>query len=265
VSKSLLSSALKVSKRNLYNQNTRQSEQDLILKDQILKVLEEFPAYGHRRIALALGIGKKRTRRVMRLFGIKPYKRKARWSKKRDFGKPDAGFPNLIKGQCPIKPNVFWAGDFTRLIWFGEIVYLATFIDIYTREIVGWSVSTKHTNDLVIDAFMDGVMHCGTPQIVHTDQGSEYNCKEYLELLKRFGIQISMSKKGSPWENGYQESWYDNFKTDLGLEFERFETTGEFVEAIHYTVNKYNNQRIQRNLKMSPSQFKQKYLARLLI
>jgi hypothetical protein len=85
----LLSSALKVSKRNLYNTNTKQSEKDLILKDQILKVLEIHPVYGHRRIALSLNIGKKRVRRVMKLFGIKPYKRQARWRKRRDFGKPD--------------------------------------------------------------------------------------------------------------------------------------------------------------------------------
>ena len=201
----------------------------------------------------------------MKLFGLKPYKRKARWKKRKDFGKPDSGYPNLIKRQCPIKPNIFWAGDFTRLIWFGEIVYLATFIDIYTREIVGWSVSTKHTNELVIEAFIDGVINCGRPKIVHTDQGSEYQSKEYINLVESLSVKVSMSKKGSPWENGYQETWYDKFKTDLGLEFERFETTGEFVEAIHYTINKYNTRRIQRNLKMSPREFKEKYLARLLV
>ena len=70
-----------------------------------------------------------------------------------------------------------------------------------------------------------------------------------------------MSKKGSPWENGYQESYYDNFKVDLGLEYDRFQTLGEFVEAIHQTVNYYNTQRIHTTLKMPPSQFAQKYLS----
>jgi len=78
--------------------------------------------------------------------------------------------------------------------------------------------------------------------------------------MQKLGVKIRMSKKGSPWENGYQESWYDNFKTDLGLEFERFETIGEFVEAIHQTITKYNNQRIHTKLKMSPFSFKQKFL-----
>jgi len=78
--------------------------------------------------------------------------------------------------------------------------------------------------------------------------------------MQKLGVKIRMSKKGSPWENGYQESCYDNFKTDLGLEFERFETIGEFVEAIHQTITKYNNQRIHTKLKMSPFSFKQKFL-----
>ena len=78
--------------------------------------------------------------------------------------------------------------------------------------------------------------------------------------MQKLGVKISMSKKGSPWENGYQESWYDNFKTDLGLQFERFETIGEFVEAIHQTIFYYNTKRIHTNLKMPPLSFKQKFL-----
>ena len=260
VSKPLISLTLGIGERNLYNQNTKQKEADLALKDQILKVLELNPSYGHRRIALALGVGKKRARRVMRLYNIKPYKRKARWTKKRDYGQPDAGFPNLIKGSCPIKPNIVFAGDFTRLNWNGKIVYLATYIDLFTREIVGWSVSTKHTTELVIGAFLDAIRTVGKPIIVHTDQGSEYNSKEYIKFMESLGVGVSMSAKASPWENGYQESFYDNFKTDLGLEFERFETVGEFVEAIHQTINYYNKERIHTKLKMSPVKFKLKFL-----
>jgi len=220
-------------------------------------VLEFNPAYGHRRLAIELSVGKNKVRRVMKLYGIKPYKRKARWSKKRDYGKPDSGFPNLIKGLCPIRPGVILVGDFTRIPYRNGIIYVATFMDLFTREIVGWNISTRHTSELVINAIFDAIKTLGKmPLIVHTDQGSEYNCKEYLELLKRFGIQISMSKKASPWENGYQESWYDNFKTDLGLEFERFLTIGELAEAIHLTINYYNNRRIHLALKMPPAKFK---------
>ena len=69
--------------------------------------------------------------------------------------------------------------------------------------------------------------------------------------MEKLGVKISMSAKGSPWENGYQESFYDNFKTDLGAEFERFET-----------INYYNKERIHTKLKMSPIKFKLKFLTK---
>lgn len=86
----------------------------------------------------------------------------------------------------------------------------------------------------------------------------EYTSKEYTGFLESLGVQISMSRKASPWENGYQESFYNNFKTDLGLEFDRFQTLGEFVAAIHATINYYNTTRIHTALKMSPEQYRLK-------
>lgn len=72
-----------------------------------------------------------------------------------------------------------------------------------------------------------------------------------------------MSKKVSPWENGYQESFFNNFKTDLGLEFDRFDSLGELVEAIHQTINYYNRRRIHTTLKMPPTKFKLQYYQKL--
>ena len=67
-----------------------------------------------------------------------------------------------------------------------------------------------------------------------------------------------MSKKASPWENGYQESFFNNFKTDLGLEFNRFRTIGQFTEAIHQTINYYNKHRIHTTLKTTPALYAQR-------
>lgn len=196
---------------------------------------------------------------MMRNYGIKPYKRKARWRKRRDEHRAPAPYTNLIKGSCPIRPGVIWVSDFTYLRHNGRFLYLATFMDRYTREIVGWHISTKHTKDLVVIAFWDAFKATGTlPQIVHSDQGVEYTSVGYTDLMRQLGIYISMSKKASPWENAYQESFYSNFKTDLGLEIDRFESVGELVEAIHHTIVYYNNQRIHTTLKMPPAQFKQK-------
>lgn len=230
------------------------------MKERILSVLAKHKSYGHRRIALELGEGKKKVRRVMGLYGIKPYKRKARWHKRRDDRRPEMPYQNEIKGKLPIKPNLIWVSDFTYLKFQDSYLYLATLMDLYTREIVGWSLSTKHTRDLILSAFFDGLKTAGRkPEIIHSDQGVEYCSGEYQKLMGNLGVTISMSKKSSPWENGYQESFYNNFKTDLGLEFDRFNGLGEFVEAIHQTINYYNNERVQLALKMPPTKFKQLY------
>jgi len=212
-------------------------------------------------MAIALGIGKKRVRRVMKKFGIKPTKRKSSLRKRRDERKPNAIYPNHIKSFCPISPNLVYVGDFTYIKHRDQYIYLATYMDLFTREILGWSISNKHTKYLVLDALLSAFENTQykLPKFIHTDQGSEYNCKQYTSFVQYLNINVSMSKKASPWENGYQESFYSNFKTDLGVEFDRFETVGELVEAIHQQINYHNNTRIHTTLKMSPSQFKQKY------
>lgn len=193
----------------------------------------------------------------MKQYGIKPYKRKARWRIRRDERRAPQPYPNLIKGSCPIIPGTVLVGDFTHLTHLGKIIYVATYMDLYTREIVGWHIANKHTKEIVLEALLDAIKTLGQiPKIVHTDQGSEYCSQENINFLQSLGIQISMSKKASPWENGYQESFYNNFKTDLGLEFDRFETLGELIAAIHQTITYYNTQRIHTTLRMSPVQFK---------
>lgn len=255
---SLLSHLFGVSRKSMYTTAPEEhNSQELLIKEQIQAVLELHPAYGHRRIALALGLGKKKVRRIMKEYGIKPYKRKARWRKRRDERRDPQPYPNLIKGKCPIIPGTVLVGDFTHLTHQTKIVYVATYMDLCTREIVGWHISNTHTKEIVLEALLDAIKTLNTvPKVVHTDQGSEYCSKENLDFLTSLGIQISMSKKASPWENGYQESFYNNFKTDLGPEFDRFETLGELVAAIHQTISYYNNDRIHTKLKMSPEQFK---------
>lgn len=143
--KSLLSRVLGVSRKWLYQCGLVRRHKDEVLKEQILAVLAEHPSYGYRRIALELGLGRKRVRRCMQLNHIKPYKRKARWRKRRDERRAPALFQNQIKNQCPLRPNYTWVGDFTYLPFKGRFIYLATFMDLFTREIVGWQVSQTHT------------------------------------------------------------------------------------------------------------------------
>jgi len=130
----------------------------MLLREQILSVLAINPGYGHRRIVLSLRMGKKRIRRVMKYYGIKLYKRKSRWRKRRDERRAPAPFANLIKSRCLMVSNHSRVGDFTYLPFKKQFLYLATFMDLYTRKIVGWHLATRHTKELVMEAFLDGLV-----------------------------------------------------------------------------------------------------------
>jgi len=218
-SKTALAKKLGVSRSSLYYKAKRE-EQDLEMRKQILIVLGLNPSYGHKRIALEFKLNNKRIRRVMKKYGIKPYRRRAKnLRKKDDEGKSVAKWKNEIIGFCPIKPNVVWASDFTYIKFQGAFIYLATIIDIYTREIIGWNISTAHDTALVLGAIKHAIERTGKITVyLHSDQGSEYDARAYEDYVLREGIIISMNHKSSPWENAFQESFYSQFKVlILGL------------------------------------------------
>lgn len=237
----------------------RLPEKDWRLKQEIETVLHEHPSYGHKRLALHLHINRKRIRRVMRLFGMKPYRRRGRKWKKQ--GRDAVSFPNLLLTEHPERLGYIWASDFTHISFHGRTLHLATIIDLFTREIVGFSVLTTHSAQLVMAALLSAVQAHPRPAILHSDQGSEYTSRDYLTLAANLGIQISMSRKASPWENGYQESFYDKFKVDLG-DPNRFSSLGELVYAIWRTIHEYNHNRIHTTLKMPPAMFAERHLQR---
>lgn len=186
----------------------------------------------------------------MKLFGIKPYRRKAkkfRYIKE----KKNNVYPNLLLTNQPLSLNHIWVSDFTHIRYQDRWVYLATIMDLFNREIVGFSILTTHSSTLVINALLSAVKFHPIPMILHSDQGSEYASQDYSHLCQNLGIKQSMSKSGSPWENGYQESFYSHFKLELG-DPSRFETLGELVYHIYQHIHIYNHYRIHTILKTSP-------------
>ena len=264
LSKTALAEKLGISRSSLYYRHKRPII-DAEVKTQIESVLTSHPAYGHKRIAIELRLNHKRILRVMKKFGIKPYKRRIKkpW-KKDDLGKPETGYANLIKEINPkdLEQNEVWVSDFTYLKYKDRFLYLATIIDLWDREIVGINISRFHNKELILGAFEDALGKFDKPEILHSDQGSEYDSEKYLGLVEKLGIKISMSAKGSPWQNGHQESFYSNFKLELG-DINRFETVGELIEEIYRQIAYYNNKRMHSKLKMSPVQFRQKSLAKM--
>jgi len=260
MTKTALARKLGVSRASLYYE-PKLPRKDWILKQQIEEVLHRHASYGHKRIARELHMNKKRVLRVMKKFGIKPYRRRPKKpGKKRDEGKEVAPYQNLLLTvPFPDKPHLIWVKDFTYLLFHGRFVYLATVMDLFTRMAVGRHVLTAHTVTLVKEAFLSAVEAAGrVPAYCHSDQGSEYTAEEYVSLVEAMQVLISMSRKGCPWENGYQESFYSQFKLDLG-DPNRFETLGEFIGTIAHTINVYNHARIHTALKMPPMAFARQY------
>jgi len=235
----------------------KQPAKDWHTKQLIEAVLRDHPSYGHKRLAQHLKINKKRVLRVMHIFGIKPYRRIT----PKVYTKPkDSVFPNYLMSEEPCGPGDIYASDFTYLKYQGRWIYVATVLDVFTREIVGVSILNTHATQLVMNALSSAVLHRAPPRIIHSDQGSEYASKDYTTLIQKLGIKQSMSAPGCPWENGYQESFYRGFKLDLG-DPTRFETLGELVAAIYQTINYYNQRRIHSAHGISPRQFAEKYQA----
>ncbi len=261
VSKLELAKSLGISVSSLYYQPKRPGIDEEVRR-QIESVQTDHPAYGHKRIALALKLNKKRIRRVMKKFGLKPYRRKAKKPiKKEDLGKPPTKYENLIEGLTVDYPNQVWVTDFTYIKFHTKFIYLATVIDRFTREVVGFNLSRFHNRFLVTGAVLNALENFPPPEIIHSDQGSEYDSRDFIDLIENLKIKISMSHKGSPWENGHQESFFGHLKEEGG-DLNRFETDGELVEELYRMIYYYNYQRIHSKLKMTPFEFRQKYLTK---
>jgi transposase InsO family protein len=245
-----------VSRASLYYAS-KQDKKDWAFKILIEEELQRHPSYGSRRLAQALQVNRKRTKRVMRLFGIKPYRRRSRKYRK---SKADRVFPNLLLEIMPSCANHVWVADFTELGYQGKKVYVSTVLDLFTRQLMGVHVALRKGSALTIQTLANALFYHPRSMVFHSDNGSEYKAKAFIRMLEDCGITISRSRPGAPWENGYQESFYDKFKVDLG-DPNRFKTFGELVAEIYQTLWQYNHTRIHSALKMPPSVFAEQLVA----
>jgi transposase InsO family protein len=245
-----------VSRASLYYLAKRPAK-DWALKIEIEGMLREHPSYGSRRLGQALGMGRERARRVMRLYGIHPYRRRGKRYRKR---KVKRAYPNLLMEVTPSYPNHVWVTDFTELIFHGARVYLSTILDLVTRRLVGVHVAVRKGAALSVATLGNALLREPRPVILHSDNGSEYASQVFTGMLAAYGITVSRSAPGCPWENGYQESFYDKFKVDFG-DPNRFKNIGELAEAVYRMAWEYNHTRIHSALKMPPAAFAEQLAA----
>jgi len=251
---------MNISHKNIYYKSKKEID-DLKVKQMIENTFIKHPAYGHRRLALELGMNKKKVLRIMHKFNLKPPRL---WYRKRFLTKTSPKlnnqFSNLLKALDIKKyaPGQIWSSDLTYLKFESKFLYLTVIKDVVGKEVIAFNISDRHNSDLILKTLKEAVLKAGTrPLIFHSDRGSEYLSEECISFLKNLGIKISVSDPGSPWQNSWSESFFSTLKTESG-DLNRFESLGELVEYIWGYLNYYNNERIQLELKMSPAKFKQK-------
>ena len=168
--------------------------------------------------------------------------------------------PNLLERQFhAVEPNQRWVGDTTELLVGdgGAKLYLAVIVDLFARFVVGWAVSAVNDRHLTIKA-LDMAIRRRCPDagrlLHHSDQGSTYASDDYRRLLKKHGIDCSMSRRGNCLDNAAMESWFSSLKFELG---ERFESCAAAkAQLFDYIEVFYNQQRIHSSLGyMSPAQY----------
>lgn len=257
--KSAVARQLGVSRGSLYYRSKKRVK-DEKLRLQIEVVMQNHHSYGHRRIAMELGINKKRILRVMRLFNLKPARRCKTPQKPLDHGLPEMNYPDITRVLSPCAPNFLWVSDFSFISYRGNFIYLATILDLFTARVVGAAVRTHHRVELITAALTDAVQkHKILPEWFHSDQGSEYRAEDIKTLQAFFKIKISMSPKASPWRNGSQESFFGRFKVEFG-DPDRFDSLEKLIAAIYASISYYNQERIHTRLKMPPWRFYQKWI-----
>jgi len=257
---------MQINHKNIYHQS-KLFVRDLVVKEKITKSFETNPSYGHRRLALDLHLNKKRILRVMHAFNLKPprlwYQKK--YSTQSDVAYQDQ-YTNLLKDtdRTQYRIGEVWSSDLTYIKFQDKFIYLATIQDIVSKEIIGFNLSNKHDADVVLKTLKEALGKTNTPPVIfHSDRGREFLSEQCIMWLEQQHIKISVSDPGSPWQNGWSESFFSRFKTEFGS-FSRFETLGELIEQIFAYISYYNTTRIQISLKMSPVQFKLQFVESVL-
>jgi transposase InsO family protein len=225
-------------------------------------------AYGSPRMTEELrqrgfAASKERVERLMRENGIRArHKRRYKVTTDSKHTLPVAE-NKLARNFTPPAPNQAWTSDITYL-WTDEgWLYLAIVLDLFNREVVGWSLKPRMTADIVTDALtMAWFRRRPAPGLIHhSDRGSQYASLAFQSKLKEYGMVGSMSRKGNCWDNAPTESWFNSFKNER-VHGVRFATQAEMkAEAFEYIETFYNRKRLHSTLGYkAPAQFLQDWL-----
>ena len=232
-----------------------------VLRAEIQRLAAQYPTYGYRRIrALLLRQGYtveyKRVARLMKEENLSvSVKRVCQTT--RSFEGPESWIDRVQSLEISRQDQV-WVGDITYVRLKRRFVYVAVLMDIFTRMIRGWQVSRHLNTSLTLKPLQEALLESGSPEIHHSDQGVQYLSTVYLSTLKEHGIEISLARRGRPWESGYAERLIRTLKEEE-VHLNDDEDITEARQRIgHFITHVYHHKRPHSALGyLTPMEFQQ--------
>jgi putative transposase len=243
-------------------------DDDLNLRDEMQRIAVEFPYYGWRRMKKELQdrgwvVNHKRVRRIMREDNLLCLRRR-KFVVTTDSNHDRPVFPNLA-GELELSGlNQLWVADITYIRLELEFVYLAVVLDAFSRRVIGWALDRSLEDELTLAALRMALRERQpAPGLVHhSDRGVQYASNNYTDLLKQHQVQISMSRKGNPYDNATCESFMKTLKYEE-VHRQEYRDLGEARSCIQRFLEKvYNQKRLHSALGYcSPVKFEQSWSA----
>jgi len=207
---------LSVNRSNLYYQPIGENSENMQIMQKMDEHHLQHPTDGVLRMqdylfTLGMLVNHKRVRRLLRLMGIMAMYPKKNLSK---LGQAKYVRPYLLKGMTIDKPNQVWEIDITYIPMKNGFLYLTAIIDVYSRYIVGWNLSNSLAAENCLNVLKQAILDNGKPQIINSDQGSQFTCDLWIEYLEKESIKISMDGKGRAIDNIYIERFWRTIKYD---------------------------------------------------
>ena len=233
-------------------------DHDLDLRDEIQRIALEFPSYGRPRITEELKrrgweVGPKRVRRIMQEDNLLCLRRR-KFVVTTDSNHSRPIFPNLAREMKLTGINQLWVADITYIRLETEFVYLAVILDAFSRRVIGWALEDTLEDELTLTALRMALENRAPAEdlVHHSDRGVQYASQDYTDLLKSRGVQISMSRKGNPYDNAACESFMKTLKYEEVHRQEYRDRAEARASIEHFLERVYNQKRLHSALDYRP-------------